>query len=465
MRALHAGSPWSLAAYLGLGLLLRLPAVLCANGFDFPDQQFQYVDPAWHLASGGAWHEPWEYRDGMRSWVYPWLLSWVFRGLAALGLGEPMATMRAVRAVHAGFSLLPLAVFWLAIVRWRPVASPRLPLLLFAAAGLLVVGVQPSGPSFAATLAITAGLAVTGPGPFPAFAGLCLGFAFAGRFQDALFGPAFFGVLLWQRRWGAAAWFALGCLPGILTQGLSDLAVHGVFLGSLWRYFASNLGDNDAANAWRGQPLLFYVYAGCVPVLALLPWPSLWRAAIARLRAGTAVFPAALVGGLLHIGAHSFITRKALRFEYPALALLLAVMLAGLPAAVGRAARWHTALLMAVHLGWWTLASFWFGNAGAVRLANWLREQPDWRGALVVVDGDATTLGGFYYARPPRDAVRKVPRGELATNGADVPFVVSLREPLSPAQLAELGGFELAASFSGMLDLRQGERRFVYRRR
>ncbi len=92
MRALHAGAPWSLAAYLGLGLLLRLPAVLCADGFDFPDQQFQYVDPAWHLATGGAWHEPWEYRDGMRSWVYPWLLSWVFRGLGALGADEPMAT-------------------------------------------------------------------------------------------------------------------------------------------------------------------------------------------------------------------------------------------------------------------------------------------------------------------------------------------------------------------------------------
>ena len=466
MRALHAGAPWSLAAYLGLGLLLRLPAVLCADGFDFPDQQFQYVDPAWHLATGGAWHEPWEYRDGMRSWVYPWLLSWVFRGLGALGADEPMVTMRAVRAVHAVFSLLPLAVFWLAIVRWRPVATPRLPLLLFAAAGLLVVGVQPSGPSFAATLAVAAGLAVTGPGPFPALAGLCLGFAFSGRFQDALFGPAFFGVLLWQLRFGAAAWFALGCLPGILTQALSDLAVHGVFLGSLWRYFASNLGDNDAANAWRGQPLLFYVYAGCVPALALLPWPALWRAAIARLRAGAAVFPAALVGGLLHLGVHSVITRKALRFEYPALALLLAVVLAGLPAVVvGWAARTHTALLLAVHLGWWTLASFWFGNAGAVRLANWLRTQPEWRGALCVVDGDATTIGGFFYARPKHDAVRKLPRGELATNGADVPFVVSLREPLSPTQLAELGGFELAASFVGMLDLREGERRFVYRRR
>ena len=119
-----------------------------------------------------------------------------------------------------------------------------------------------------------------------------------------------------------------------------------------------------------------------------------------------------------------------------------------------------------MHLGWWTLASFWFGNAGAVRLANWLRGQPEWRGALFVVDGDATTIGGCFYSRPTQDAVRELPRGELAAaNGVDVPFVVALREPLSPSQLAELGGFELAASFAGMLDLRRGERRFVYRRR
>lgn len=464
LRAVSSGAPWSLAAYLGLGLLLRLPAVLGADGFDFPDQQFQYVEPAWHLATGAAWHEPWEYRDGMRSWVYPWLLSGVFRLVLALGCEEPMATMRAVRAVHAVFSLLPLAVFWLAVVRWRPIASPRLPLLVFAAAGLMVVGVQPSGPSFAATLAVTAGIAVAGPGPFPALAGLCLGFAFAGRFQDAMFGPAFFGVLLWQRRWSAACWFALGCVPGIVAQGLGDLAIHGEFLGSLWRYFASNLGANDAANAWHGQPLLFYVYAGCVPVLALVP--LLLGTAVARLRAGSAVLPAALVGGLLHLAAHSFITRKALRFEYPALALLLAVVLAGLPAAYGRVARWHTSLLLVVHLGWWALASFWFGSAGAVRMANWLREQPEWNGDVLVVDGDATMLGGCFYSRPPREAAAKLPAARLAeANGGDVPFVVVVREPLSAAQLAMIPDFELAASFHGMFDLRRGDRRYVYRRR
>lgn len=513
---MHEGEPWSLRTYLGLALLLRLPAVLWADGFDFPDQQFQYVEPAWHLATGGAWHEPWEYRDGMRSWVYPGLLAWVFRGLLALGFEEPMATMRAVRAVHAVFSLLPLAVFWLAVVRWRPIAAPRLPLLLFAASGLMVVGVQPSGPSLAATLAVTAGIAVAGRGPFPGLAGLCLGFAFAGRFQDAVFGPAFFGVLLWQRRWSAACWFGLGCVPGIVTQGLSDLAVHGEFLGSLWRYFASNLGTNDAANAWHGQPLLFYVYAGCVPVLAFLP--MLLGTACARLRAGSAMLPAALVGGLLHIAAHSVITRKALRFEYPALALLLAVLAAGLPAVAGRAARWdaallfvvrlvwwtlasfwfgsagavrmanwrrelamvaaglsaatvraarwHTALLFVVHLGWWALASFWFGSAGAVRMANWLREQPQWNGAVYVVDGDATMLGGCFYSRPPREAAIKLPAAKLAAaNDGAVPFLIVVREPLSEAQLAVIPGFELAASFHGMFDLRRGDRRYVYRRR
>lgn len=467
LQNLHDGPAYSLRAYLLLALLLRLPAVLCADGYDFPDQQFQYVDPAWHLATGQAWHEPWEYRDGMRSWLYPGVLAAVFRVVTWFGSDEPMTTMRMVRAVHAVFTLLPLAAFWLVVVRWRPIAAPRLPLLLFAVAGLLVTAVQPSGPSFALVLVVTAGLVVTGPGWGPAAGGLCLGFAFGGRFQDAVFGPAFLGVLLWQRRFAAALQFALACLPGLVAQGCVDFATSGTFFGSPWRYVQSNVGGNDAANAWRTQPKLFYVYAGIVPILALLPWPRVLAAAWARLRAGAMLLPAACAGALLHLAVHSCIPRKALRFEYPAFVLLLAVVLAGAPAASGAVARLHTMLLLLVHAGWWVLASFWFGNAGAVRFANWLRTQPEWRGELLVVGGDATTLGGYFYARPPADRVRSVRRdalaGALTGEVQRPPFVVALREPLTAAERQQLGSPELVATFAGMFDLRAGDRRFVYR--
>ena len=457
---------WSLSRYLLIGLVLRGPAVWFGNGFEFVDQQFQYVDPAWHLATGQAWHATWEWLDGIRSWVYPGLLAGVFRALQWVGCDEPLATMRAVRGVHAVVSLLPLWLFWLLVVRWRPLPAPRLPLLLFASSGLLVGGVQPNGPALAATLCVTAGFALAGPTRFVALAGLCLGLAFCCRFQDALFGPPFLAVLLWQRRWSASAVFALACVPGIVLQGCVDLAHGAPFLAKPWRYVASNVGLGSAGK-WQAQPFLFYLYAGVVPVLCLLP-PML-RVAGQRLWAGAALLPAAFAGAVVHLVAHSFVARKALRFEYGALALLLAVVAVGLPAAASRWARWHSACLGILHGGLFVWTSFWFGNAGAVQAALWLREQPGFDGRVVVVGGDATAVGGAFYARPPQMAMVGVARDGFAqwARANEVPagsYLVAVREPLGAAE-ADAARLELVASFTGSFDLRRGERRFVYRRR
>jgi hypothetical protein len=465
-RTFQDAPAWSLPVWLLICLALRVPAVLFADGFDYPDQQFQYVEPAWHRATGQALHRPWELLNGMRSEVYPAFLAMVFRGLRYLGVDEPMAMMRAVRAVHAVWSLLPMALFWLVVVRWSPLAKPRLPLLLFAASGLAVASVQPSAPTWATVLAVSAALALHGPRPFVFVAGLCLGLAFCGRFQDALFGPGFLAVLSWQRRWGAAGWFVAGCLPGIALQGLSDLATHGRFLATLWNYFERNVGYG-ASGLWREQPFWFYFAAGVVPATALLP--GLLRPAWQRLRLGTCLLPCAVGGALVHLAAHSCIGRKALRFEYGALWMLTAVVAVGLPAATSRAARWHVAALFAVHLALFVVHSFWFGNAGAVQLANWLRERGDFDGHALVVGGDATSIGGFFYSRASADRVvgwaeTKTARQAILGAAEPAPYVIAVRDPLDPAVVAATE-LELVATFRGQWDLRTGERRFVYRRR
>jgi hypothetical protein len=461
-----AGPAWSIWGYLAIAACLRLPAAWCAHGFDYVDEQYQYVDPAWHLATGGAWHRTWEWLDGIRSWIYPGLLAGILRALQFLGCEDAVATMRAVRGVHALVSLLPLAAFWCVVVRWRPLRAPRLPLLLFAASGLLVDGVTPSGPSLAATLATTAGLCLAGPTSAAALGGLCLGFAFCMRFQDALFGPPFLAVLLWQRRWAAGAAFAAACLPGIGAQALADWCADGSLLGTPVRCVRGNVGEG-AAQKWQQYGPWFYVVAGLVPLLVLLP--GMLRNALARLAAGAAALPGAVVGAGVHIAVHSCIARKALRFERPAFALLFAAVLVGLHVRDGARARWHTLGLVVVHAALWLYASFWFGNAGAVRTALWLDAEPTFDGRVAVVGSDASALGGAFYLRPPRMAAVAAPRDGLwpwlAERRADVgEFVVAVREPLPPAEVAA-AGWELAASFTGHLDLRRGERRFVYRRR
>ena len=468
LAAATEGPAWPLWVFLGIALLLRLPAVLFAHGFFFVDQQFQYVDPAWHLATGQAWHETWEFIDGLRSWVYPGLLAGIFRLLLSVGFEEPMPLMQAVRAVHAVMSLLPVWLFWLLVVRWHPVAAPRLPLLLFATSGLLVVGVQPSGPTLGATLAVAAVLAAHGPRWFPALGGLCLGLAFCLRVQEALFGPALLAVLLWQRRRRAAAWFGVGCMPGILLQGLVDLGTHGCFLGSAWNYVFSNIGLGSSEK-WQQRPWWFYFAAGVVPVVVLVP-PFL-RCAWQRLRAGAVVLPGAVAAALLHLAVHSCIGRKALRFEVSALVLLFAVIAVGLGTASAvpepRTAAWHRRLLIAVHVLLFLGVSLWFPNAGAVRLTLALRAEAGFAGDVLVVGGDATSLGGFYYLRQPADRVTGLSRDQLAAHLQQVPpvaggFVVAVRDPLlEPA--AGSGGLELVASFAGYGDFSAGERRFLYR--
>lgn len=469
IAAALSGPAWSLPVFLAIALGLRLPAVCCAHGFDYVDQQYQYVDPAWHFATGQAWHRTWEWVNGLRSVVYPQALAFVFRaGIAVVG-DEPIALMRFVRGVDALVSLLPMWLWWLCVVRWRRLASPRLPLLLLAGSGLVIgFSVRPSGPGLAAVLALAAAIAVHGPRAFPALGGLCLGLAFCCRPQEAVFGPALLAVLLWQRRWHAAVAFSAACLPGILLQGFADVATTGRFLGSVWNYVAGNLA-HGAADKWQGQPFWFYFVVGALPVLAMVPpW---WRSAWSALATGTRLLPGAAAAALLHLLVFSCIGRKALRFEWAALAMLLAVLAAGLGATAAPQswqARWHRRVLVLAHAGWLLFASFWIGHAGAVRLALAMRALPESRGEIVVVGGDASTIGGFYYLRPEADRVRSVPRDALVDAFANAPppsgtLVVTARAPITDDALQRLGRLELLARFTGFLDVGRGYRRYLYR--
>ncbi len=464
---LTSGPAWPLGTYLAIALLLRLPAILFADGYEFVDQQYQYIDPAWHLATGQAWLPTWEWSYGIRSWVYPGWLAGVFRTLLWFGLEEPFWLMRGVRAVHAVISLLPLWLFWLCIVRWRPIANPRLPLLLFAGSGLLInLGVQPSGLALGGTLAVAAVLAFHGPRWFPWLSGLLLGLAFCGRVQEALFGPALFAVGMWQRRYAATAALCLGCLPGLLLQGFTDLATYGTFFCSPWDYFRANILDGKAAT-WTTQPWWFYWVIGVVPVVWLVPpWAGVaWR----RLLQGASLLPAAAAAAALHLVAHSCVARKTLRFEYSALALLLAVVLAGLGACTtaerrSRGYQRGVIFLQVLLFGW---ASLLVGEAGAIGAATALRAQPGFHGKLVVVDGDETNLGGAYYLRQQHLEVVPVAREQLrahllSTAPAEGTFLIAVRDDLDGFDLGGAGQLLPLGRFFSVFDRRTRDRRFLY---
>lgn len=458
----------SLPRYLALGLLLRLPAVLFARGFEFVDQQFQYIDPAWHLATGQDFYPTWEWIDGIRSWTYPGFLAGIFRGLLALGIDEPQLLMLGARAVHALISLLPLGLCWLLLVRWCPQPQARSMLLWFAAGGVAVfAGVQPSGPALGATLSVAAVLAFCGPRAFPLLAGLCLGLAFCCRVQDALFGPVLFAVGLLQRRPAASLLLALGCLPGIAIIGCVDLATQGTFLRSAFAYVDMNLFVGAAAQ-FGTEPFWFYLVVALLPLSLFVP-PFL-RAAARTVRSGTRMVPVVAAAALAYFALHSLIGRKVLRFVLPALILWSLVLIAGTFTA-GLADRWsrlHHRGLLAVQAALLLWSWCWFGHAGAVRSAEFLGRQPDFTDELVVVDGDATATGGFFYLRRPVLRVHGVARDALPGLLRELPprpvrWLLAVRKPLAETDVAGAGRLLPVADCRGMFDLRRGERRFVYR--
>ncbi len=95
----------SLGHYLALAFLIRLPAIFFSRGYDFLDHQFQYVDPAYHLAFDGSWYRYHDYVQGLRSWVYPGILAGIFKTLAWVGIKEPRAMITATRFIHGVIQL------------------------------------------------------------------------------------------------------------------------------------------------------------------------------------------------------------------------------------------------------------------------------------------------------------------------------------------------------------------------
>jgi len=310
-------------------------------------------------------------------------------------------------------------------------------------------------------------LAFHGPRWFPCLAGLLLGLAFCARVQEALFGPALVCVGLWQRRHAAVAGLVIGCVPGLLLQGFVDHFTLGRFFASPWAYFAGNIQQNAAAK-WGTHPWWFYLVAGVVPVSMLVP-PWL-RIASNRLAVGARLLPGAAAAAALHLAVHSCIARKALRFEYASLGLLVAVMAVGIGAA-STTQRWaasHRSAVVALQVVLFLWASLLFGNAGSIRTANALRLDPSFTGELLVVDGDATSVGGAYYLRQQQLRITGVPRTGLAahvarTNLPSGSLLVAVREPLAEASLGDAGRLHLVATYTGMFDLKAGERRFLYR--
>lgn len=99
---------WPLILVLSLGFFLRIGFLLFSHHLYYPDELFQFLEPAYRLVNG-AGIIPWEFREGLRSWIIPGILAGILWTTKQFGLTYPQEYDFAIRMVLA---ILSLSSIW-----------------------------------------------------------------------------------------------------------------------------------------------------------------------------------------------------------------------------------------------------------------------------------------------------------------------------------------------------------------
>jgi GPI mannosyltransferase 3 len=380
-----------------------------------PDEVFQALEPAHRLWSGWG-VVSWEWRDGIRSWLFPWFLAGLMTLSGPLGLGPdgylPLiaATLSLASAGvvvvgivlgwrHSGLAGAvlcgTLCTFWPDLVYFAPrtLAEVQAGNLLVVAAGLASLAPRAEGRCRAALCLAT---------------GALLGLAFCLRFQLA---PALLLVALWaggrkdlRHRWLP---LLLGGVVPLIALGMSDALSWGTPFQSVWKNLYVNLVEQRSEAYGISPPLWFVSEVAHLWGVALLPVLIFFclGAREAPLMAATAA---------VVVVSHSAIAHKEISFIYaavPATMIVAGIGTARAALALPRLLRPQSVLALAAVL-WLAVAGLTGGAASSLLrpggtdnpLAVWAaaRQRPDLCGlGLYGPDFPWYLTGGYAFLNRP----------------------------------------------------------------
>jgi GPI mannosyltransferase 3 len=308
-----------------LGAVALVPAVIAVAqlGRIHPDEVYQVLEPAWHRAHGYG-VLAWEWRDGLRNWAVPLVISWLLRLADLLGLTHPQAYRALIAvpqaALHGG---MLLAAYRFTARRTGQAGGLLATLLLGLYGPVLVFAGRTMSESFSAAFLVVGLEALDRKERLERaglLGGLALGLAVVTRYGSAVFVAAALLWLVLARRWRVLAFTCLGGLGTALGLGALDWATWGSPFHSFFAYVRFNVLSDGAARSFGASPPGFYV-----PVLlsALPAW--LWLTAplgLVTLRRRRVV-SLPLFCAAVYLAAVSATPHKEERFLYPALVLLL----------------------------------------------------------------------------------------------------------------------------------------------
>ena len=287
---------------LVLALTVRLWAYATHVYIAFPDETFQYLEPAHRLAFGSG-VVTWEFIDGIRSWLLPGVLAVIMRGVAWID-PDPNAFIAVLRLLCIMASLsVPYAGFRIA-ERYGGLGAA------------IVVGVlcalSPQAVYYAPVvmtdgLATDAAMLAIALVRRPLVAGTLFGLACALRYQYA---PALAVVALWQhlRDFRSFRLVVLGGIATIVpTLGLLDFLTWGMPFQSVWLNYLRN-GPQGFSQAMGQQSWSYYLE------YFLVAWGALTPVLLVLLAVGARRAPVAALAVVATIGLHMLPAHKELRF-------------------------------------------------------------------------------------------------------------------------------------------------------
>ncbi len=366
----------ALGAVLLFGAILRIWVLLTQTYVIFADETFQYLEQGHRLAFGYG-VVPWEYHDGIRSWLLPGLIAGLMRIGSWLGDGPALYLLLtrgacvalSLTVVWAGFRIAerigglgPAVVtglfcaVWFDLIWFAPVVLTEV-----AAAHLLIIaavlGDDDAGDNDLGDDDVGGGSArrrfLT--------AGACLGLAFCLRYQYAF---AIAAIALAQYRLAWPKWrnaLAGGIAVALIAGGLLDWLSWGAPFQSVWLHFLRNTVDGVGSAIGTDPPLYYLQY------LLVALWPAPLLLALAVL--GATRVPALGLAALLTLLVHSAVPHKEVRFIYLALAVAPILIGVGVVLLLDRFRLRQPVVLAAVVVVWSGLS--WMGATGQALAARW----------------------------------------------------------------------------------------------
>ncbi len=310
-----------LTAIVLLAAAIRLPLAFWPN-FDHPDEIFQYLEPAWRML-GHDGIVSWEWREGMRSWLLPGLMT----GPMALGdwlVPGGMGAFVLPRLVAALASLSIVISAWAFGARVSQAHAVVAGLVAAVWFELVYFAPHTLGEPLATAVMLPAALLITRAAPSRRDllgGGALLALAVLFRFQYA---PAAATLAI------GACWQDRSRILPIMAGGIAMMAVSAVVDAAHGTIPFSWLVANVRQNLLQDRASYF----GVMPANAYINcfW-LMWSIALVPLLlavfAGWRHAPVLLWAALVNLAFHSLIGHKEYRFIFLSVALLVIVAALG----------------------------------------------------------------------------------------------------------------------------------------